>query len=63
VTGQYVDEALAGVECVVDAATGPSPDRDEATAFFTAASRNLQEAGAVPRVRGGARDWGRQDRV
>jgi uncharacterized protein YbjT (DUF2867 family) len=45
VTGEGLAEALAGVECVIDAATGPSPDRDVATEFFTAAARNLQEAG------------------
>ena len=45
VTGEGLDEALAGVEVVVDAATGPSPDQEEATAFFTASARNLQEAG------------------
>jgi uncharacterized protein YbjT (DUF2867 family) len=45
VTGEGLDRALeGGVDAVVDAATGPSPDREEATAFFTAASRNLQGA-------------------
>lgn len=45
VTGAGLPEALAGVECVIDAATGPSPEQEAATAFFTAAARNLQEAG------------------
>ena len=45
VTGVGLAEALAGVECVIDAATGPSPEQEAATAFFTAAARNLQEAG------------------
>ena len=45
VTGDGLDEALAGAERVVDAATGSSPDQGEATAFFTAAAGNLQEAG------------------
>jgi uncharacterized protein YbjT (DUF2867 family) len=45
VTGEGLPEALAGVECVVDVATGPSPDQEAATEFFTAAARNLQEAG------------------
>ena len=36
---------LEGVECIIDVATGFSPDREAATAFFTAAARNLQEAG------------------
>jgi uncharacterized protein YbjT (DUF2867 family) len=45
VTGEGLDEALRGVDVVVDAATGPSPDEQEATAFFSAAARNLQAAG------------------
>jgi uncharacterized protein YbjT (DUF2867 family) len=45
VTGEGLDDALGGVQVVVDAATGNSPDQDEATEFFTASSRNLQEAG------------------
>lgn len=51
VTGDGLADALAGVEVVVDAATGNSPDRDEATAFFTAASRNLHETGKKAGVR------------
>jgi uncharacterized protein YbjT (DUF2867 family) len=46
VTGAGLDEALAGVQVIVDAATGPSPDEKEATAFFSASARNLQAAGA-----------------
>jgi uncharacterized protein YbjT (DUF2867 family) len=45
VTGEGLDEALRGVHTVIDAATGPSPDEREATAFFTASARNLQAAG------------------
>jgi uncharacterized protein YbjT (DUF2867 family) len=45
ISGAGLDEALAGVECVVDAATGPSSDQAEATEFFTTAARNLQAAG------------------
>ena len=45
VTGEGLADALTGVDVVIDAATGNSPDRDEATAFFTATARNLQEAG------------------
>src|SRR5216117_2034210 len=45
VTGDGLAEALAGVECVIDVATGPSPDQEAATSFFTAAARNLHEAG------------------
>jgi uncharacterized protein YbjT (DUF2867 family) len=47
VTGEGLDEALAGVDAIVDAATGPTPDEAEATAFFTASARNLQRAGAA----------------
>jgi uncharacterized protein YbjT (DUF2867 family) len=45
ITGDGLAEALAGVECVIDAATGPSPGQDAATGFFTTAARNLQELG------------------
>jgi uncharacterized protein YbjT (DUF2867 family) len=46
VTGAGLDDLLPGVEAVVDAATGPSPDQEEATAFFTASARNVQAAAA-----------------
>src|SRR5690348_14799381 len=39
VTGHGLAEALAGVECVIDATSGPSPDQETATKFFTAAAR------------------------
>jgi len=45
VTGDGLAEALSAVECVIDVATGPSPDKEAATEFFTAASRNLHQAG------------------
>ena len=45
ITGDGLDAALDGVGTIIDAATGPSPDEAEATAFFTAAARNLQAAG------------------
>jgi uncharacterized protein YbjT (DUF2867 family) len=45
ITGQGLDEALAGVETIVDAATGPSPERVAATEFFVTAAGNLQTAG------------------
>ncbi|TMJ01856.1 MAG: NAD-dependent epimerase/dehydratase family protein, partial [Bacillati bacterium ANGP1] len=45
VTGDGLAAALAGVECIIDAATGPSPDQKAATEFFTAAARNLHEVG------------------
>ena len=49
ISGEGLEEALAGVETIVDAATGPSPDQDEATAFFTTSARNL----SVPAPRSG----------
>jgi uncharacterized protein YbjT (DUF2867 family) len=44
-TGDGLVEALAGVECLIDVTNGPSPDQEAATEFFTAAARNLHEAG------------------
>jgi uncharacterized protein YbjT (DUF2867 family) len=51
VTGEGLAEALAGVECVIDVASGPSPDQDAATKFFNTAARNLQHAGERAGVR------------
>lgn len=51
ITGEGLAAALTGVECVIDAATGPSPEQDAATAFFTTAARNLHEAGERAGVR------------
>jgi uncharacterized protein YbjT (DUF2867 family) len=51
ITGEGLEEALAGAEVIIDAATGPSPDREEATSFFTTATRNLHETGAGAGVR------------
>jgi uncharacterized protein YbjT (DUF2867 family) len=45
ITGDGLATALADVECVIDAASGPSAEEDAATTFFTTASRNLQHAG------------------
>lgn len=45
ITGNGLATALAGVDCVIDAATGPSAEQQAATSFFTAAARNLHEAG------------------
>ena len=45
VTGEGLSEALAGVDCIVDAASWPTPEQGPATEFFVAASRNLQEFG------------------
>lgn len=46
ITGEGLADALAGVAIIIDGATQPSPDEDAATAFFTAATRNLHEVGA-----------------
>jgi uncharacterized protein YbjT (DUF2867 family) len=51
ITANGLAAALEGVECVIDAATGPSPDQDAATEFFTTAARNLQEVGTKAGVR------------
>jgi uncharacterized protein YbjT (DUF2867 family) len=51
VTGDGLAKALAGVECVIDVATGPSSGQQAATEFFTAAARNLREAGERTGVR------------
>jgi uncharacterized protein YbjT (DUF2867 family) len=51
ITGDGLAAALDGAESVVDAATGPSPDQDAATEFFTTAARNLQEVGSRAGVR------------
>jgi uncharacterized protein YbjT (DUF2867 family) len=45
VTGEGLSEALAGVECIVDAASWPTSEQEPATEFFIAAARNLQEEG------------------
>jgi len=52
ITGTGLDAALQGVEVVVDAATGPSPEQQPATDFFVTAAQNLQKAG----VRAGVRE-------
>jgi uncharacterized protein YbjT (DUF2867 family) len=46
VTGNGLAAALAGAATIVDATSSPTPDERAATAFFTAAARNLQLAGA-----------------
>jgi uncharacterized protein YbjT (DUF2867 family) len=51
ITGKGLDEALGGVECIVDVASGPSPVEQEATDFFTTAARHLHEAGERAGVR------------
>ena len=51
ITGAGLDAALHGVEVIVDAATGPSPEQQPATEFFVTAAHNLQEAGVRAGVR------------
>lgn len=51
ITGDGLVAALDGVECIIDVATGPSAEQDAATEFFTAAARNLHEAGTRAGVR------------
>jgi uncharacterized protein YbjT (DUF2867 family) len=51
ITGDGLAAALAGVGCVIDAATGPSPEQEAATMFFTAAAGNLQQASEQAGVR------------
>jgi uncharacterized protein YbjT (DUF2867 family) len=45
ISGEGLDDALTGVAAIVDSATGPSPDQQAATEFFTTAARNLQQVG------------------
>ena len=45
VTGEGLAEALTGVEAVIDATAGASPEQQAATEFFTTAAWNLQQAG------------------
>jgi hypothetical protein len=42
ITGEGLDEALTGVDAIIDVSTGPTPDEKEATEFFTTATRNLR---------------------
>ena len=51
VTGDGLAPALTGVDCIIDVSTGPSPEQEAATEFFTAAARNLHEAGQRAGVR------------
>jgi uncharacterized protein YbjT (DUF2867 family) len=51
ITGAGLDAALGGVEVIVDAATGPSPEQQPATEFFVTAAHNLQRAGVRAGVR------------
>src|SRR2546430_13177293 len=45
ITREGLADALSGVEAVIDAATGPSPDGQQATEFFITAAHNLGQLG------------------
>jgi uncharacterized protein YbjT (DUF2867 family) len=45
ITGEGLAAALAGVETVIDASTGPSPEEAASVEFFSTATRNLQRFG------------------
>jgi hypothetical protein len=47
ISGEGLGDALVGVDCIIDAATGPSPDQDEATRFFETSARNLHKVGSA----------------
>jgi uncharacterized protein YbjT (DUF2867 family) len=51
ITREGLDDALAGVDTIIDAATGPSPEEKAATEFFTTAAHNLQQSGSAAGVR------------
>ena len=51
ITAENLEQAIAGADCVIDAATGPSPEQDAATEFFVTAARNLQKIGSSTGVR------------
>lgn len=48
VSGEGLEESLVGVGCIVDVASGPSPDREAATAFFTAAPATCTGSASAP---------------
>lgn len=50
-TGDGLDDALTGVEAVVDVTNGPAAERAETLAFFRAATGNLLAAGERAGVR------------
>jgi uncharacterized protein YbjT (DUF2867 family) len=51
VTGEGLVKALDGVDVIIDVSSTPSPEQAAATAFFTAAARNLHQAGHKAGVR------------
>ena len=61
VSGMGLAEALAGVECVIDVVTGPSPEEQAATEFFP--RRHPEPAEAAPQRRRSADRRGVHHRV
>jgi uncharacterized protein YbjT (DUF2867 family) len=51
ITREGLDQALTGVDTIIDVSTQSSPDEQAATEFFVTSTRNLQEAGARAGVR------------
>lgn len=51
ISGDGLDQALAGAEGIVDAATGASAEQEAATEFFTTSARSLHAAGERAGVR------------
>jgi uncharacterized protein YbjT (DUF2867 family) len=50
VTGSGLKAAVAGVDVIIDVATGPSAEEAPAAEFFTTSARNLHEVGAAAGV-------------
>jgi hypothetical protein len=51
ISGAGLDEALEGVDVLIDLTSSPTPDEQESIDFFTTSSRNLQEAAQRAGVR------------
>jgi uncharacterized protein YbjT (DUF2867 family) len=51
ISGEGLEQALTGVDSIIDVATGPSPEEQAATEFFVTAARNLHDAGQRAGVR------------
>ena len=48
ITGEGLADALTGVDTIIDVATGPSPEADPATEFFTTATRTCRRRASAP---------------
>jgi uncharacterized protein YbjT (DUF2867 family) len=51
ISREGLEEALTGVDTIIEAATGPSAEQDAATEFFLTAAHNLHEIGGRTGVR------------